>query len=251
MSASLPWGLDRRQWFAIVAAWLGWGFDVFDALLFNFVAPNAIPTLLGLPLGSQEAKSATAQWTGILTALLLVGWALGGVLFGHLADRIGRARALMLTIALYAGGTAACAFARSLEVLILCRAIASLGIGGEWAAGTILVAETVPESRRIPAGALLMTSSPLALVLAGTVTWLIAGVWMPDRPDLSWRYVFLCGLAPVLVVLFVRLFVHESPGWKPPAERIGLLDGLRRLFGPQLRAATLSGFSMALLALIA
>jgi MFS family permease len=250
-SPTLPWGLDRRAWFALLAAWLGWGFDVFDALLFNFVAPNCIPTLLGIPLGTPAARAATAQWTGVLTALLLVGWAIGGVIFGHVADRIGRARALMLTIALYAGGTAACAFATSLPMLVLCRAVASLGIGGEWAAGATLVAETVPPARREAAAALMMTSSPLSLFLASGVTFAIAGHWLPDRPDVSWRYVFACGLAPVLVVLFVRLFVRESPGWAKPTARRGMLEGVGALFARPLRAATLSGLTMALLALLA
>src|SRR4051812_32197457 len=85
-------GLDVYQWTVLIAAWLGWGFDVFDGLLLNFVAPNCIPTLLGLVIGSPEAKAATLRWTGYLTSLLLVGWAAGGILFGRLADRIGRTR---------------------------------------------------------------------------------------------------------------------------------------------------------------
>ena len=88
-------GLNRYQWTVLFAAWLGWGFDVFDGLLFNFVAPNCVPTLLGLPVGSPEAKAATLYWTGLLTSVLLLGWALGGVLFGYVCDRIGRLRTLM------------------------------------------------------------------------------------------------------------------------------------------------------------
>ena len=92
--------MDRAQWTVLFAAWLGWGFDVFDGLLFNYVAPNCVPSLLGLPLGSPEAKAATLWWTGLLTSVLLLGWAVGGVVFGHLADRLGRTRTLLLTMAL-------------------------------------------------------------------------------------------------------------------------------------------------------
>ena len=74
-------GLTRYQWTVLFAAWLGWGFDIFDGLLFNYVAPNAVPTLLGLEIGSPEAKKATLYWTGVLTSILLLGWAAGGVLF--------------------------------------------------------------------------------------------------------------------------------------------------------------------------
>ena len=76
------WGIARYQWLVLFAAWLGWGFDVFDGLLFNYVAPNCIPTLLHLRAGSPEAIVATRSWTGVLTSLLLLGWAAGGVLFG-------------------------------------------------------------------------------------------------------------------------------------------------------------------------
>src|SRR3954463_13462184 len=90
-------GMNGYQWTVILAAWLGWGFDVFDGLLFNYVAPNCGPTLLGLELGSAAAKAATLQWTGILTSVLLIGWAVGGVIFGKVADRIGRTKTLLLT----------------------------------------------------------------------------------------------------------------------------------------------------------
>ena len=81
--------MDRYQWTVLFAAWLGWGFDVFDGLLFNFVAPSCVPTLLGLPLGTPEARSATLFWTGTLSAVLLIGWAVGGIVFGRVADQLG------------------------------------------------------------------------------------------------------------------------------------------------------------------
>ena len=102
--------MNGYQLLVLFAAWLGWGFDVFDGLLFNYVAPNCVPTLLGLEIGSQAAKAATLQWTGILTSVLLLGWAAGGVLFGKIADRFGRTRTLLLTMLLYALGTALCRF---------------------------------------------------------------------------------------------------------------------------------------------
>src|SRR5207342_1443685 len=80
--------MNGYQWMVIFAAWLGWGFDIFDGLLFSFVAPNCVPTLLHVPIGSAEAVKVTANWTGILTSVLLLGWAAGGIFFGWLADRI-------------------------------------------------------------------------------------------------------------------------------------------------------------------
>ena len=245
----LLWGMTRYQWTVLLAAWLGWGFDVFDGLLFNYVAPNCVPTLLGLPLGSLAAKKATLFWGGTLTSILLLGWAAGGILFGAIADRIGRTRTLMLTMLLYALGTAACALAPNLPVLILFRLIASLGIGGEWAAGAAMVAEVVPERRRVEAGALLYTSAPMGLFLATFVNFQIAGVIFKGAPETSWRYVFLCGLIPAAAAFAIRMFVREPERWKQAAAGAPP-PRLRELFAPNMRALTLSGFLMALVALI-
>jgi len=243
-------GLTRYQWLVIAAAWLGWGFDVFDALLFNFVAPNCIPVLLDLAPGSVEARSATLYWSGLITSILLVGWACGGVLFGLLADRIGRQRTLLITILVYSVGTTLCALASDITQLVAFRALASLGIGGEWAVGAALVAEAVPESRRVEAGAILQTASPLGFALAGFVNYQIAGVWLVDSPETSWRYVFLCGLIPVTVALGVRLLLHESERWQQAA-RESAAPPFAALFAPGMRACTFSGLFTAAMALLA
>jgi MFS family permease len=242
-------GLSRYQWTVLLAAWLGWGFDVFDALLFNYVAPNCVPTLLGLEIGSAAAKQATLFWTGALTSLLLLGWAAGGVLFGMVTDRIGRTRTLMLTMLMYALGTAACAAAPDIWWLAIFRLVASLGIGGEWAAGASMVAEVVPEKRRVEAGALLYTAAPLGLFLATLVNHQVAGVWFTDSPETSWRIVFLFGLIPALVAFLVRLLVREPARWRAvhgsqPQPR------LRELFGPDIRGIVVRGTLMAVVALI-
>ncbi len=241
--------MNGYQWTVLFAAWLGWGFDVFDGLLFNYVAPNCVPTLLHMTIGSPEAKRATLYWGGMLTSLLLIGWAIGGVLFGQIADRLGRTRTLTLTMLLYALGTAACAFAPNLWVLALCRLVASLGIGGEWAAGAAMVAEVVPEKRRVEAGALLYTSAPMGLFLATFVNFQIAGVFLKGSPETSWRYVFLCGLIPAAAAFLMRLFIREPERWKETAAK-SAPPRLAELFDAKHRALTLSGFSMAVTALI-
>ena len=239
-------GLSGYHWLVIAAAWAGWGFDVFDALLFNFVAPNCVPVLLHLPLGSPQAREATVFWTGAITSVLLVGWAVGGALFGWVGDRIGRKRALFTTIAIYAVGTALCASATHIWELILFRTLASLGIGGEWGIGASLVAEAVPENRRVEAGVLLQTSSPLGLVLASAVNYQVAGVWFANSPESSWRYVFLAGLAPVVMAFAVRVFIRESEQWTPSPVR----PSPRELFRPALFRRTLSGVLVAVTAVV-
>ena len=241
-------GITRYQWTVLFAAWLGWGFDIFDSLLFNFVAPNCIPDLLHLQPGSAAARAATLQWTGILTSLLLVGWAAGGVLFGYVGDRLGRTRTLMLTMLMYALGTAACAFAPNLWVLVLFRIVASLGIGGEWAAGASMVAEVMPEKRRVEAGVLLYTAASVGLFLATGLNYLVAGHWFPDEPQKSWRYLFLFGLVPAAVAFVVRAFVREPERWQQVHGRARV--GLRDIFTGPLRRITLWGTFVTVIALV-
>jgi MFS family permease len=242
-------GMNWYQWTVIFAAWLGWGFDIFDGLLFNYVAPNAVPALLGLERGTPAASAATLNWTGILTSVLLIGWAVGGVVFGYVADRIGRTKTLLLTMLLYSLGTAACAFAPNIWVLLLFRIVAALGIGGEWAAGAAMVAEVVPENRRVEAGALLYTSAPLGLFLATFVTYQIQGVYFVGSPETAWRYVFLCGLIPAAVAFMVRLFIKEPERWTrldKTAKHATIAD----LFAPAYIRATVTGLSLAIVALV-
>jgi MFS family permease len=241
--------MNGYQWTVLFAAWLGWGFDVFDGLLFNYVAPNCVPTLLHLAIGSPEAAKATLHWNGILSSILLLGWAAGGILFGQVADRFGRTRTLMFTMLVYAVGTTLCAAAPNLWSLVAFRVLASLGIGGEWAAGAAMVAEVVPDKRRVEAGALLYTSAPAGLFLATFANYQIAGVFFKATPEISWRYVFLCGLIPAVVAFVVRIFVHEPERWKHAAQQ-SAPPRLRELFQPGMRVLTRSGVAMALIALI-
>jgi MFS family permease len=238
--------MNSYQWGVLFAAWIGWGFDVFDGLLFNYVAPNCIPSLLGLPLGSKAAAAATLSYTGYLTSLLLIGWAIGGIAFGKLCDRIGRSKTLLLTMTLYALGTALCAVSPNIYWLAFFRLIASLGIGGEWAAGASMVAEVVPEKRRVEAGALLYTSAACGLFLATQVVFWIQGAMFKASPEIGWRYVFACGLVPAGFAFAVRAFVKEPERWK----QVKSNPSISELFGPNLRRITLSGFGMALVALI-
>jgi MFS family permease len=237
------------QWTVLFAAWLGWGFDAFDAFLFNYVSAACVPDLLNIDPSTPEARSLTLYWTGVLTSVLLVGWAIGGIGFGKLADRIGRSRTLILTILIYSLGTAACAFAPNLWVLGIFRFITSLGIGGEWAAGAAMVAEVVPEKRRLEAGAILYSAAPLGVFMAGYLSDLVSNVWMPDNPD-AWRYVFLFGLVPAVFAMVVRHFVKEPETWEREATS-GPKATFAELFSPQMRQRTFSGASMAVTALLA
>jgi MFS family permease len=154
----------------------------------------------------------------------------------------------MITMAMYAVGTALCAFAPNIWVLIAFRAIASLGIGGEWAAGASMVAEVVPEKRRVEAGALLYTSAPMGLFLATYVTYWVQAVLLPGSPEASWRYVFLFGLIPAAAAFFVRMFIKEPERWERVADTSH--PTIKELFSSAVIKITISGFAMALIALV-
>src|ERR687885_1036074 len=241
--------MNRYQWTVLVAAWLGWSFALFDALLFNYVASNCVPTLLGLPIGSPEAQSATLFWTGLLSSILLIGWAVGGIIFGKVADRVGRSKTLLITMLLYAFGTALCAISPNIWILVLFRIIASLGIGGEWAAGAALVAEVVPEKWRIEAGALLHTSALAGLFMATFLNYQISGFLFSGHPEISWRYVFLCGLIPAVVAFVLRLFIKEPELWQANLTK-NEPPKIRELFNENNLSLTLSGSLLALTALL-
>jgi len=241
-------GLTRYQWLVLFAAWLGWGFDVFDGLLFNFVAPICVPNLLHLSPGDPQTRGVTLFWTATLTSLLLLGWALGGIVFGKITDRLGRTRTLLLTMLTYALSTAACAFAPNLWVLAIFRFLASLGIGGEWAAGAALVAESIPLRKRVLGGALLYTSAPAGLFLATFVNDLFTHKLerIAADPGLSWRVVFLTGLVPAVVAVLIRLRVREPDVFERPQE----MPRIAELFAPEYRRRTLGGLALALVALV-
>jgi MFS family permease len=247
--------LTRYQRYVVFCAWVGIGFDLMDSILFNFVAPIALPDLLGLTPGTPEARAQTGYWNGILTSVMLAGWAVGGIAFGRVADRIGRTRTVILTMLVYSLGTAACAFAPDVYTLAAFRVITALGIGGEWAAGATLVAETVPERKRVQMGTLLFTAPPFFVFLGIFVSWLftkqIHGI--ASDPSLSWRLVLGFGGLPAIVALILRRGLHEPQRWtdrRTKGEGASEASGIRALFTPELRKRTIGGVLIATVALV-
>jgi MFS family permease len=193
--------ISGTQWKAGIAAWLGWLFDGLDMHLYTLIAVPFVAKLLDVP----PTDKSVGVHSSLIQAAFLFGWAIGGAIFGRLGDRIGRSRALVLTILTYAIFTGAGFLAQEWWHLLIFRFLSALGIGGEWAVGAALLAETWPKGWRYWLAAVLQTAVNIGILLAGVVGMALSG-W--DE-----RYVFLVGLAPALIVLWIRRAVPETDDW--------------------------------------
>jgi MFS family permease len=234
--SSLPWyaGVSRQQWLILVIASLGWVFDVFEGQVFVAGMNEAMPDLL--PAAAPPGDVAFCN--NVTFAAFLAGGALGGVLFGRLSDHLGRARTLVYTILVYAAFTGLSALSRAWWQLAVFRFLVALGTGGEWAVASALVAEVFPARSRAWSLAIFHASSVLGTMLA-----VAAGAVLVANPALGWRWAFLVGAAPALLVLWVRWSVREPPR-KPAAAAPGPA-GWTELFRGRLRRASLVGVGLA------
>ncbi len=217
-----------------LAAWLGWLFDGLDMHLYTLVATPFVALLLTNEMGREvpQTDPTVAQHGAIINAGFLVGWALGGAFFGRVGDLLGRSRTLVLTILTYAVFTGLSFFAERWWHLLIFRFLAALGIGGEWAVGASLLSETWPKSWRPWIAATLQSAVNCGVLLACG-----AGFLLSDRAP---HWIFLVGILPALITLWIRRAVPETEEWehartqstqaKPP--------GLGALFGPKVRGIT-------------
>jgi len=202
--------ISARQWKSGIAAWLGWTFDGLDMHLYTLVALPFVAELLG---GLKTTDPAVGHYASIVQAAFLLGWALGGGFFGMIGDRIGRARALSLTVLTYAVFTGLSVFAHQWWHLMILRFIAALGIGGEWALGAALLAETWPRQWRPWIAAVLQSGVNIGILGAVLANYLMA--------DYQPRYLFLIGVLPALLVFWVRRAVPEPDEWHAARESAG------------------------------
>jgi SHS family sialic acid transporter-like MFS transporter len=235
-----PTILPRTYYMVLLAAFLGWLFDGFEMGLFPIVAR---PALLDLFSDAENPESLVGPWMGYITALFLLGAALGGLVFGWLGDKVGRVRAMSLSILTYSMFTGMGYFAQEPWHLGAFRFLAALGMGGEWSLGVALVMECWPERYRPLMAGIIGAAANCGFLLVGYV-----GRAFPVTID-SWRWMWLVGVLPALLVFFIRLFVPESERWKA-AVKTGPSAPLREIFQPQLVRSTLLGILFASVALI-
>jgi MFS family permease len=181
---------------ALIAAALGWMLDSFDVMLYALVLASII-TELGL----------TKETAGLLGSATLVASAVGGMIFGVVADRFGRTRALMASVLIYSVFTAACGFAQTVAQLAVFRIMLGIGFGGEWASGAALVSETWSDEDRGKALAFMQSAWAIGYGAAAVVTMLVLPRW-------GWRGVFFVGILPAFFTLWVRRNVEEPRIWR-------------------------------------
>jgi MFS family permease len=218
--------LSKQQVRSGLAAWLGWLFDGLDMHLYTLVATPFVASLLMTTVTDPEVGTKSS----IIQAAFLVGWAVGGAFFGRIGDLLGRRKALVLTILTYACFTGLSSLAQTWWQLMIFRFLAALGIGGEWAVGASLLVETWPKNWRPWIAAVLQCAVNCGILLA-----CLAGLIFKE--DESNRLIFLVGILPAFITLWIRKAVPETEEWehaqtgrKPP--------GIAELFGPEVRAVT-------------
>src|SRR5215831_11780169 len=227
---SVPRDITVAERRTLLAGGLGWLLDAMDVMLFSLI--------IGYLLREFSMDTRTA---GFLNSLTLIASAIGGFLFGFIADRIGRVRALMLAILAYSLSSAACAFTHTIPQLALFRFILGLGMGGEWTTAAALIAETWRAEHRGKALGLMQS----AYAVGEAVAALVVAVVLPHH---GWRAVFLVGVLPALVVFWIQATVPEPELWKQRAQK-GSRPRLRSLLrGETLRngmiATAMNAFAM-------
>src|SRR5882672_1261568 len=233
--------LSGQQWRSGIAAWLGWTFDGLDMHLYTLVAAPFVAQLLGA-LSTTDPR--VGRYGSIIQGGFLLGWALGGGFFGRLGDRLGRARALSLTVLTYALFTGLSFFAHAWWHLLIFRFLAALGIGGEWAVGASLLSETWPRKWRPWIAATLQSGVNVGILVACAAYLMLAAA--PPR------YLFLVGILPALLVFWIRRAVPEPAEWRAAKELARSREpGARDLFVGDVRRITVWVVSVCAISLTA
>jgi MFS family permease len=220
--------LTRPQLKSGLAAWLGWMFDGLDMHLYTLVAAPFVALLLG---GLATTDPAVGKYASIIQGAFLLGWALGGGFFGFIGDRFGRSRTLSLTVLTYAMFTGLSFFAETLWQLMIFRFLAALGIGGEWAVGASLLAETWPKTWRPWIAAVLQCGVNVGILGAVAANFFMAG--LPPK------YLFLVGVIPALLVFWIRRAVPETAEWHAAKASAAKPPGIIELFRGETRRITI------------
>ncbi len=210
-----PWykQLNGYHWFVFLVASLGWLFDTMDQQLFNLARQPAIAELLGTKLGDPETAGKVKEFGGYATTIFMLGWAIGGLVFGIMGDRVGRARTMLLTIVLYSSFTGLSALSVGVWDFAFYRFLTGLGVGGEFAVGVSLVAEVMPARARPFALGMLQALSAVGNMIAALLNIGLGRLERSGAIESAWRAMFVIGVLPALVSLLVFRKLKEPETW--------------------------------------
>src|SRR5215470_8440000 len=210
--------LNWTQWKALIASNLGWTFDGFEVFALILTVGAALHELL-----DASEYRLIPFYAGAILAITVLGWGIGGLLGGVLADYLGRKRSMTLAILAYSGLTGLSALSWDWLSFAAFRFLVGLAIGSEWATGASITAELWPADQRGKGGAFLHAGYPIGSILA-SVVWLVIGTAGPN----AWRYMYLIGVLPALLVFWIRRNIPESPRWEESNRRRRAAHDLRR-----------------------
>ena len=209
-----PWyrGITRYEWLVLIIASAGWIFDVYEGQIFNLTRNDMLQEIIGVGSDHADVKKYGDWFLGIF----LLGGTFGGLLFGSLADKHGRRSIMVITILMYSVFSGLTFFATDLWHVMVLRFLVAMGVGGEWAVAAALVAEVFPTKARAQASGIFHTTSVIGTWLA-TIAAILVGS--------NWRYAYLVGVLPALLIVWVRISVKEPKSWeeskRDPSKNLG------------------------------
>ena len=254
-----PWWreVSRYQWFVFAVASLGWLFDTMDQQLFNLARQPAVTRLMNAVPGDPATAGKVADYSGYATSIFMIGWALGGIFFGILGDKMGRARTMMMTVICYSAFTGLSAFSRGVWDFAFYRFLTGLGVGGQFAVGVALVAEVMSDRARPYALGCLQALSSVGNMVAALCGIGLGRLEETGAIGSAWRAMFLIGLAPALLAIPIFLRLKEPERWKAAAREkerdlttdprhVHKLGSMAEMFGdPRWRRHTIVGMILA------
>ncbi len=250
-----PWyrGITGYQLIVLLIASLGWIFDIFEGQIFVTSMNEAMPSLLP----ENATEGAISYYNNLALIAFLLGGGTGGVVFGIVSDRIGRTRTMIVTILMYSLFTTLTALSTAPWHMIVLRFLVAMGVGGEWAVASAMIAEVFPKRARARMLGLFHASSAAGALLAGAAGAFIVGnpnLSTDQYPDLNWRLGFLVGVLPALLTLWIRMSLREPDRWvaadaEAKADTTKRTGRITDLFSRDVLRATLIGVSLATIGL--
>jgi len=222
-SPNVPWWkeMNRTHWFVFTMAMLAWVFDCLDQQLFTLARQSAMEELL------KGTGRDPKYYGGIATAIFVLGWAVGGLFFGSIGDRIGRAKTLTITVLMYSVCTGLSAASRSFTDFAVYRFITGVGVGGVFGLSVALIADSLPDRARPHALGLMQSLSAVGNVTAALIGISVGLLEMGTiKPGSAWRYLFLIGAVPAFLCVFIQARLKEPEKWVK-AKAAGKLTGVK------------------------